>query len=50
MFIPEEEARAEWDKEKMGVKEMWNRLPKVTKKKERNQKGFWKKRRKPHKK
>merc|ERR1712081_35640 len=28
---------------KLGVKETWYRLPIVTKKKERNQKGFWKK-------
>ena len=43
MFLTEEEARSERDKKKLGVKEMWYRLPIVTKKKERNQKGFWKK-------
>merc|ERR1712081_132706 len=45
MFLTEEEARSERGKKKLGVKEMWYRLPIVTKKKERNQKGFWKKKR-----
>merc|ERR1711954_42201 len=43
MFLTEEEARSERDKKKLGVREMWHRLPIVIKKKERNQKGFWKK-------
>ena len=50
MFLTEEEARSERDKKKLGVKETWYRLQIVTKKRERNQKGFWKKkkRRKTH--
>ena len=44
MILTEEEAGSERDKKKLGVREMWYRLPIVIKKKERNQKGFWKKR------
>ena len=49
MFLTEEEARSERDQQKLGVKETWYRLQIVTKKRERNQKGFWKKRRMMHK-
>ena len=51
MFLTEEEARGEGDKKKLGVKEMWYRLQIVAKKRERNQKGVWKnkKRRMTHK-
>ena len=49
MFLTEEEARSERDKKKLGVKETWYRLRILTKKRERNQKGFWKKRRMTHK-
>ena len=41
MLLTEEEARAGRDKKKLGVKEMWYRLPIVTRKKEIHKKEFW---------